>query len=349
MSSKSKKVIYIIMAILGILIAFIFYKHRVKLGKIITPLILAVVISYLITPLVNKLESKKIPKKIGILLVYLGFLIVFSGIMIFIVPEITVNIMELMNTIPSMTQKYQDMFNDFISDIKSSNWPEEIKITLDNEIGNTILTIQNYITNLLKSILIGVLVTFTTIFDIFIAMVIAYHLTKDSEIFKASTFSLIPRKWRKEFEGLGRDVGQVISNFVKGQLTAAFIIGVLEIIGLMLLKVRYPLILGMLGGIANMIPYFGPLIGSIPAVAVALIDAPLKGVKTILMFIIVQQLDNVFISPKIIQGKLGIHPAITIIAILIGGKFFGILGMLLAVPITAILKVTLKRIINYLA
>jgi predicted PurR-regulated permease PerM len=349
MGARQKKIFYIIAIIFVLLIIFLLYKYRVKVSKIITPLIFAIVISYLTTPWVIKLESKKVPRKIGILLIYLVFLIVFSGVILFIIPEVVKNTEELMNTIPDMADKYQNIFNGIISSVESSNWPKEIKIALYNEIENGLLVAQTYVTNMLKKILSSLVSIAAIIFNLVLGMVIGYYLVKDSEIFKSSVLSLVPRKCRKELCGIGTDVGDVLLNFMQGQLTTALIVGVLESTGLMLLKVRYPLLLGMLGGLANMIPYFGPVIGSIPATAVALIDSPIKAIWTILMFVIVQQLDNTLISPKIIQGRLGLHPVTTIIAVIAGREFFGILGMLLSVPVTAMLKGILKRIVNALA
>ncbi len=126
----------------------------------------------------------------------------------------------------------------------------------------------------------------------------------------------------------------------------ALIVSTMEVIGLFIIKVKYPIILGIVGGIANIIPYFGPIIGAVPAVAVALIQSPVKALWTIIVFTIVQQIDNAFISPKIIEGRLGLHPVTTILAVLAGGEFLGITGMLVAVPIVAILKVIAKRLVE---
>jgi len=118
--------------------------------------------------------------------------------------------------------------------------------------------------------------------------------------------------------------------------------------GLILLRVKYPVILGVIGGITNVIPYFGPIIGAIPSVAVALLESPLKALWTIILFTVVQQIDNVIITPKIVEGRVGLHPVATILAVLIGGEFFGIIGMLVAVPVAAMLKIIITRIIEAL-
>jgi predicted PurR-regulated permease PerM len=349
MSVKSKKLFYFFIMIILAAIFFFFYRYGEHISRIITPLIIAVIISYLITPPVIKLEEKKIPRTISILLLYFGFTVVFIVIIIFIVPEIINNTQELTDTIPDMTREYQGVINRIVSSIESSSWPDEIKNAIRNEMENTILIAQTYLTNLLKKVLSGIIVTARFIFDMILAMVIGFYLVKDSSYFISSALSLVPRKWRKGLQDTATDVGQVISNFIQGQLATAFIVGVLESIGLLILKVKYPLLLGMLGGIANIIPYFGPIIAAVPAAAIDLIDSPIKAVWTVLMFVIIQQLDNALISPKIIEGKIGLHPLTTIIAVLIGGEMFGILGMLFAVPVTGMIKVITKRVVDALS
>jgi len=164
---------------------------------------------------------------------------------------------------------------------------------------------------------------------------------KDAEFFKKGALSLVPRRWRNEIIGTCREINEILSCFIQGQLLTALIIGIMETVALAIIGVKYSPILGFIGGISNIIPYFGPFIGAIPSVAVALIDSPVKAFWTV-----VQQIDNAFISPKIIEGRLGLHPITTILAVLAGGEFFGIIGMLVAVPVTAVLKVILKRLIE---
>jgi predicted PurR-regulated permease PerM len=183
----------------------------------------------------------------------------------------------------------------------------------------------------------------TIFLDLTLSLIIAYYFIKDSKSFRDGFLSLVPRKWRNGLVNTGREINQILSNFIQGQLLTALIVGILEALGLLLINSKYPFILGLIGGIANIIPYFGPFLGCLPAVALALIESPIKALWTIVIFALVQQIDNAFISPKIIEGKLGLHPLTTILAVLIGGEFFGIIGMLVAVPIFAIIKVILKR------
>jgi len=347
MPSVRKIIIYIIVfALIPALILMFLYNHGDKVARVITPFFMAVAVAYLVNPLVLRLENRKIPRKYGILLIYLGFSAVAAAAVAFIIPEIISNAKELMNTLPDIVSGYQGMLNGFISDVRSSRWSGEIKNVLSDEISNIGNIARNYITDFLKRTAMSLVKTAALLFDVLLAMVIAYYFLKDAEFFKSLALSLVPGRWRNNLINMGREINAVLSNFIQGQLLVAMIVAVLEIIGLSIVRVKYPLILGLIGGASNVIPYFGPYLGAVPAVAVALIESPLKALWTAAVFVVVQQIDNSFISPRVIEGKLGLHPVTTIFSVLAGGQFFGVPGMLVSVPVMAILKVVAKRIIK---
>lgn len=349
MTKMRKILLYIICFLAAAGIAYFLYRYSSRIMVILKPIFMAMVIAYILHPLVERLEKKKIKRSTSILMIYLGLLILVSTSIIFIIPELINSTKDLMDTLPDITARYQDMINKVVETIDSIHVSPEIKEVVYREVGNGVNHIEKYITGILRKSLTMLLSIITLLLDFLLSLVIAYYLVKDREFFREAALSLLPRKSRSWFVSLGREINTILSNFIQGQLLVAVIIGLLEIIGLLMVKVKYAMILGIVGGLANVIPYFGPFIGAVPAVAVALTDSPAKALWTVLVFIIVQQIDNNFVSPKIIEGKLGLHPISTIIAVLVGGEFYGILGMLLAVPIAAILKVIIKRVVDILA
>ena len=343
MSSKRKIFVYILFAIAFLLFLYIGYKYRVKLLKIMTPIFFAVVIAYLIYPLVLWLEGKKISRTWSILIIYFVSSGVITAAIIFILPHLINNTKELMNVLPDIAMEFRDKFNVFIKNIKTSKWPPDIKESIFKEINNGTYFVERVAMDTLKNYLWGIAKTATAALDLIIAMIIAYYLIKDAKSFREGGLSLIPRKWRNGVIGCCREINVVLSNFIQGQVLTALIVGIMITIGFFIIKLKYPLILGMIAGVLNIIPYFGPVIGAIPAIAVALIDSPLKALWTAIIVLIIQQIENIFISPKIIEGRVGLHPVTTILVVLIGGEFFGIIGMLISVPIAAVLKVITKR------
>jgi predicted PurR-regulated permease PerM len=348
MISRRKLFIYAILSLILILGMLFVYNCRIRIGRIISPFLLAIIISYLVHPLVEKLEEKKISRAKGIVLVYLGILLTVAVVIIFIIPELIDNTKQLINALPEIITKYQDLLSGILASVRRSRLPDEIKETMFKEIDAGTAMAQDYIISYLKKVISGFVGTLTLMFNMLLAMVIAYYFIKDSIFFKSTILSLISKNRRKGISLAGREIHYVLTSFIQGQLLTALIVGFMEVVGLILLKVKYPLVLGLISGIANVIPYFGPIIGAIPAVAVALVDSPLKALFTVIMFLIVQQIDNVVITPKIVEGRIGLHPVATILAVLIGNEFFGITGMLLAVPVAAVLKVIIKRMIEAL-
>lgn len=346
MASKRRILLYISAAAIIILLAVFFYVYRRKIGRIVSPFFMAVVIAYLVQPLVKRLERLKIERRAGILLVYLLFLLVTAAVIVFLAPGLVSNTKELANTLPDITLRYQAIFDGLLSTVQSSKWPQDVKAAVFREIQNGAQTAQAVIMDILKKTIMTFIDIVAALFDLVLAMVIAYYFVKDAELFKSLVLYLVPRKWRNGITGAGREINQVLSNFIQGQLLTAIIVGLLESAGLVIAGVKYPLVLGMIGGLANIIPYFGPIIGVIPAAAVALIQSPVKAVWAVAVFSIVQQIDNAFISSKIIEGKVGLHPVTTMLVVLVGGEFFGIAGMLLSVPVTAILKIVVKRLLE---
>jgi len=348
MSNIKKIIFYIILVFLIIGVAIFIYFFSDKIIKILSPFFIAVIIAYMIYPLVIKFERKGLKRNVSIIIVYIftALLLVFFGI--YIMPQVFNNAKELFNTLPHITNKYQEIFNSFISKLKTSNWPPEVKNLIFSEIDHGTNLIQSYASQAMKKSLTLVASSLVILFDIVLSMIIAYYFLKDIEGIKRSALMLAPKRMRNDLINIGRELNEIVTHFIQGQLLTAFIVGLMETIGLFIVQVKYPLILGVVGGVANIIPYFGPILGAIPAVAIALLESPMKALLTAIVFVIVQQIDNAFISPKIIEGKLGLHPVTTIIAVLIGGEFFGIIGMLVGVPVTAMLKVIFKRMIDFL-
>ena len=162
---------------------------------------------------------------------------------------------------------------------------------------------------------------------------------RSKEYFKKRFLYIVPFTWQDNFARTLSDMIKIMKSFFKGQFIAAFLIGVFEFIGLKIIGVDYAPLLAIIGGVSNMVPVIGPIIGAVPSIAIALISSPIKAAFVLFLFIFVQQIDNFFISPRVVEGRLGIHPVVTIIVIIIGGELFGILGIFLAIPVFSMLKV----------
>ena len=205
--------------------------------------------------------------------------------------------------------------------------------------------IQNYIANNIGNMTSSILSIGSGVVSFFIGLVISIYLLKDSEYFISLWNKLYFLLFRESKVGRSltytfRTIHGVFGKFIQGQLLEAFFVGVLSAIALALVGIDYAFVIGIIAGICNMIPYVGPIVGTILAAIMGLLSGrPIKVLYSIIAMLVVQQIDNNLLAPKIVGDSVGLHPVFTMMAILIGGSTGGILGMLLAVPITASFRV----------
>jgi predicted PurR-regulated permease PerM len=178
------------------------------------------------------------------------------------------------------------------------------------------------------------------------APILAFYMLKDIERIKKSFWSLIPKSNRKEVKNLFKKIDEVLMGYLKGQLLVSFVVGVLSILGLYILKVRFFLIIGLFAGVMNLIPYLGAIFGAIPAIFIVSFKSLKAILAVLILFTIIQQLEGSLISPRIVGDKVGLHPIVIIFSLLAGGELLGIIGMILAVPIAGIIKVIIEHFIG---
>lgn len=169
--------------------------------------------------------------------------------------------------------------------------------------------------------------------------VLSFYIIKDSNQIGGALLALFPYTWREYLRGAVGRARIAWERFVSGQFLIALIVGILETAGLILLGAPYPFVFGFIGGLSNLIPYIGPFVGAIPAIIAVLFQGSnlYRIIGTVSIFVAVQQIDNWILTPRIMKGRLGLHPTVTILSVLIGAELFGFLGATLAVPAVGML------------
>jgi predicted PurR-regulated permease PerM len=223
---------------------------------------------------------------------------------------------------------------------------------MKNQLLSLIKVTQDFISNGVADLFTSIQEFGNNLLNIMLGFVIAFYLLKDVEYFRnlyhESTSFLFNRKYNEKLSGILADINGVVSKFIRGQLLVALIVGILSSIGLYAVGLDYAVLVGMTAGLFNIIPYFGPIVGAILAVIVGLISgSPLKALISVLVLIVVQQLESIIISPKIVGDSVGLHPVFIMLSVVIGGTFFGLMGMLIAVPIAGIIKLFLNQWVAY--
>lgn len=350
LSKKILKVLYIVL-IAGIICAGIMLatyigipKFLVGILKVISPLFIGFVIAWLFNPLVKKLTSRGLSRILSALLIYLVFLIF---VMIFIrvfIPVLYSQINDLVAIIPTFIQKGNDILNELIMSFNT----ETIDITTFKD--NIILNLENVVigyTTQLPNVLLNVIVNlFSGIGTIIIGLVVGLYMLFDFDSMAKFFLNLIPKKSRYEIEVLLNTIGSEVRKSVNGTLLVALMVFVTDTVGFTIVGLEAPLLFGLFCGLTDLIPYIGPYIGGAAATLMGFSQGPVVGFSVLIICVIVQLIESYILQPVVMSRAVQLHPVTIIIGLLVFGHFFGIIGMVLATPCLAILKVIINFVEN---
>lgn len=314
-------------------------------------------IAYLLNFPMSYLERTfKIRRLFSIILVYV---ILLGGIALFftnLIPQLISSVRTLLK--PLLDEKQITLIIQSIQDFVNQ-YEFLTNFDLSENLREIITTLSSTLQNSFNSILSGIEITFTTAFSItssffkvMFGLIISAYVLKDKEKLTSYTNNALKSLFsEKKYDTIMfnlREVHDVFSKYIVGKSLDSFIIALLCFLGLSLTHIEYALLISLIVGITNMIPYFGPLLGMFPAAFIALVSSGQlsKGLGVLAFIIILQQLDGWLIGPKILGDSVGVDPLIIITAIIIGGAAGGILGMFISVPIAAITKANFERFLS---
>ena len=316
-----------------LLIAAAVFLYLIR-GLFIT-ILLSVVLVYLIHPLVKAMEAHGASRVPAIFIAYLGVLIVAAAFLMYGIPRLIAQLHMLVEMLPYYTAQVEDVVRSIQTTYYKTELPEAMRQEIDRQIYNFEAVLQSWLGQAVEVLLSLVGCTF----DVILAPVLSFYILKDLEQIKAKAEKWAPRHYFPDLWALAYEINEVLNSFIRGHLILVLAVGLMTGIAMALLGVQYAAMLGIVSGAAELIPYFGPLIGSIPAVIIALLHSKWMAVKVILAIVLIQQLEGSIIAPKILGESVGLHPLAIILVLLVGAELYGILGMLLAVPAAAIIRI----------
>lgn len=328
-------------ATIGIVVLFLLIWTIPFVGSVLAPLVISLILSLLLTPLIDAMENIGINRgaAVGIIFIFIGGLIVIS--LKFLIPGLNQEIQSLSKALEnqdsqSLIDKLQITLTQRIPILKNPEIAREVSAKLHNLFTGLLSKSLNMIFAILSSFTLIITVPFITFF-----------LLKDGYRIKKFIIQSVPNRYFEMSLNLLYKTNQQLGNYIRGQLLVSSIVGALSVVALYSLNVPYFFVIGIIAGLANMIPYFGPIVGALPAILVAVVENGSLGsvLGIIIAFAMIQLLDNVLISPVIVSRSVQIHPLLVIIVILIGSNVGGIFGMLVAVPTFAVAQVIAKEII----
>jgi predicted PurR-regulated permease PerM len=337
---KRKRIINILLLIASLIFLFLV---RLHLKSVLTPFIYALILAYVLNPLVSIIERKtsRIP---AILIVFLGITAIMSGVFMSFVPRLAQDISIFATDIPRIMANAEN----YINDLRSGELiilPEFMNdfIDIEQEINKVTLLLRNSLFQLTDALIAST----GTLLNIIMTPIITFYYLKDKEIIMRSLFSCFDNNTLLQIKTIAKEIDKVLGGFIKGQLIVAGFVGILTGLGCYLIGVPYALTVGLVAGVTNIIPYFGPWIGGILPVALALASNPISALWVLIWIIVVQQIESSFISPQVLSYSVGLHPLLVMFSVLFFGSLIGIPGMILGVPITGTIKVLGRYLLVY--
>lgn len=307
------------------------------LKAIVMPFFIAVIISYILNPIVTILNKRKMPRTIAVLLIYGVFITGVTVTIMNMTPMFIQQAAELNEHMPEMTMRAQSLVDGFN---KNELLPDSVRNGFNHSLNKLETKISMAVANYMNQI--GA--TINMLFIAFIVPFLAFYILKDFQIIEKTALAIVPLKHRKKTVSLLMDIDTALGNYIRGQLLVCVIIGVLAYIGYWLVGMPYPLLLASVVAIFNIIPYMGPFFGAAPAILMASTVSMKMVLFVVLVNLTVQILEGNVISPQVVGKTLHMHPLFIIFALLVGGEVAGVVGLILAVPFFAVMKVIVQHV-----
>jgi predicted PurR-regulated permease PerM len=303
--------------------------------------VLGAAIAFLIQPAVTRLVALGVPRVLAIVMVFIVIIVAMAGLVLLILPLGANEFGQLQRQVPSLAAAAQDRINSL------QGSPIQI-FGINIDIKGTTETISSHLREYLlgqagNAVTIG-LTALTVLLQIVLMFIVAFLLALDAAAFRRVLRRLVPNDYRTDFDQIWRKVRKMLYAYVRGQLIIAALIGILSAIACFALGLPDAVALGMIAGITALIPYLGPFIGAIPAILVGLAASPVKALLVAIIYFLISNVILNFVYPKVMGDAVRLSPILVIVALIAGFSWAGILGMFVAVPIAATLRILFDHI-----
>ena len=334
--------IMLTMFILSIFVLVIYLLDKtnvlITIGRvlgILSPLFIGLLIAWLLEPGIRYFTKNKVSRKLATVVVYLIFIFLLILVIALIIPEFISQVNELIIKVPDFLKSVNTFINDAFKNTGD--------VDLSGIKKNLIETINNYVNNFASRNLTGIVEklgsSIKVISNFLLGLLIAFYLSLDfSKVSKYITI-VVPNRFHEDLLKIKKPLNEMLRNYVNGTLLSCLFVMILSLIGFLISGVSSPLLFAIFCAITNLIPYFGPYIGGIPVVAVGFAMNPYVGLGCLITVLIVQILEGNILNPLIVGKAVSLHPITLMLSLLVFEYFFGILGMVIAVPIVATLKI----------
>jgi predicted PurR-regulated permease PerM len=335
----------ILVVLLLLLVCWMLYVAKSALF----PFIIGLVIAYLVLPLVNfferrmpsRLRDRNLSRPLSILIVYLMVVLFVVSIFSFLIPPVVGQVQVLWKQMPELAAKGQTLGTEWLGkyqEIIPLDIQQRIQNNLEKLAGTMGQALQEGVTRTV-SVISG---TVSFFLGILVVPFWLFYILNDEKKVRESALDLIPDRIEPDLLNILRIADDIFSAYIRGQLLLCLFIGVMATTGLLMVGVEFALLLGLIAAAFEILPFVGPILGAIPALIVAALQSPMTALWTLVVFIVIQQIENLFLVPKVAGQSVKLHPALIMVALVVGNEAVGLWGMLLAVPLAAVIRDVFK-------
>ena len=329
-------------------VSFIFNPLNVFMKTVVLPVVLALIFYYLLRPVLRLLERFKIPRIWGILIIFLGGIGLLTLLSVLVFPFLRGEFQNLIEEFPDYFMRLLNNTDQFLRNSLVGDYYRDS----DFNIEALIATLPTGIADTLQATVTGIITRVTSwistitgvILSIVIVPFILFYLLKDGDKLPDYFLKLLPPRFRDDTREVLRDADKQLGAYIQGQLIVAFCIGVMVYIGFLIIGMDYALLLGALAMVTSIVPYIGPAIAITPAAIIALVTSPFMLVKLAIVWTVVQLVEGNLISPQVMGKTMYIHPVTIIFVLLTAGSLFGVVGVILGIPMYALLRVIVSHL-----
>jgi predicted PurR-regulated permease PerM len=347
------KIIIITNTIVLVIIAVLVFLVRQSLLDVAVPFGIAIVIAYFMNPLMKYFEKKNINRILSIffsMIIFIGVLVILGFI---IGPTVVSSFQSFIKSFPSLINELND-FTDNATSFIYSMLPKELYSYYEQgmsyfDINDQISTIVDTVFSMISNMFASVMSLFSSLVYVVVIPVLIFFFLKDKEFFSDSIIYYIPIKLRDDAKKMFKEMDYFISHYIRGQILVALITGIEAGLGCYIIGIPYAAVIGVVTGVTNFIPFFGPIIGGTIAVFISLLTEPINALYVLILIIVIQQIDGNIVTPLVMANAVGFHPLVVMLSVFFMGEVMGILGMLLAIPIIGVVMIFLKYIVNGIA
>ena len=314
------------------------FKYIGEFIAVISPIFIGFIIAWFFEPFVSKLQKKKVPRVVGCILVYLFILGIIFLIIYLFVPALISQFKDFVAAAPNIFDEITDFIMNMIAKF-DANGVIDLKLVKKNimdtitDFGLSIGSdMPKYLFAVGKSIVSGGI-------SFVLGLMIGFYLLYDFEKANTALNGIIPVSWQDGYKELTTRINTSLRSYVQGVLTVMLLVFITQFVGLTLAGMKSPMLFALFCAVTDVIPYFGPYIGAIPAIIVGFTISPITGICVIIAILVVQLLENNFYQPLIMGHTMKLHPVTIMLGLLLFEHFFGILGMVIATPCIACIKV----------